>query len=261
MKTTTASGLSVLGSEIKYEQLSYWRNARAAIFTFIFPIVFLCSFGLGSRNAKISLDGHLGVPFGLLIIPGIIAFSLTQACYTNLAIVLSIRRQTGQLMRRRATPVPPTMLIGGMIGSSLVITFILLGVVMVFGALVFHIGFPHHVLVLILGMALGAICFCSLGIAVQTFVKDADSAPPLINLPLMILAFMSGNFLNVASTGTVAKIASYFPLVHLNHIVRAGFSPGSGFGLKAVDVLNLVIWSAFAIRIGARRFKWAPAAQ
>lgn len=258
---SAASNLRILKSEVRYEQLSYWRNGRAAIFTFLFPLIFLCAFGLGQRNDKIKLDGIHEVPFGLLIIPGIIAFSLTQATYTNLAIVVAFRRQAGQLLRRRATPIPPVLLIGGMIGSSLVISVILLVLVVTFGITVFHIGFPHHVLTLLLGIVMGAICFCAMGIAVQTFVKDADSAPPIINLPLMILAFMSGNFLQVSAGGTVEKIADFFPLIHLNRIVRAGFSTEGGLAFKASDLLVLAIWAVVAIRIASKRFQWAPSAQ
>lgn len=162
-------------------------------------------------------------------------------------------------MRRRATPVPPAMLMGGMIGSSVIVSLLLVVITTGFGAAVFSTGFPHNVLLLLIGLVLGAVCFCSLGIAVQTFVKDADSAPPLINLPLMALSFISGNFFEINSQGTVGRIASYFPLQHLNNIIRAAFDrSGHGFGLRGIDVLNLVIWTAVGLRIGARRFKWAP---
>jgi hypothetical protein len=33
--------LIVAKSQVKYEQLAYWRNPMAAVFTFLFPIVFL----------------------------------------------------------------------------------------------------------------------------------------------------------------------------------------------------------------------------
>ncbi len=258
---SSTRGLSILRSEIKYEQMSYWRNFRAAFFTFLFPIIFLCAFGLPNRNSTPELDG-VPVPFGLIIIPGIMAFALTQACYTNLAIVLSIRRQTGQLMRRRATPVPPAMLIGGMIGSSIVISALLVVVVTGFGAAFFHTGFPDHIFPIIAGFVLAAVCFGALGVLVQSIIKDADSAPPLINLPLMLLAFISGNFFAVDTTGTPGMIAGWFPLQHLNNIIRAGFSPAThGVGLDGGDVLNLVIWSVVAIYLGAKKFQWAPKTQ
>jgi len=35
------SSLRLLAHQVRYEQLSFWRNPQSAVFTFIFPVVFV----------------------------------------------------------------------------------------------------------------------------------------------------------------------------------------------------------------------------
>ena len=37
--------LALLGHQVRYEQLSFWRNPQNAIFTFLFPVVFIVILG------------------------------------------------------------------------------------------------------------------------------------------------------------------------------------------------------------------------
>lgn len=246
--------------EIKYEQLTYWRNGRAAIFTFLLPMILLLTIGLPNRGAK--LDQYGGISFGQYFLPGMIAFGLMGSCYTNLAISLAFRRQTGQLLRRRATPIPPSLLIGGLIGSCVIVGTILLVLTTAVGMAFLNVAFPTKLLALVVAVIAGSACFCALGIAVQTLIKDADAAPPMINLPLMFLAFASGNFFPVDPNGTLAKVAGFFPVLHLNRLFQAVFDPRvHGMGFASTHLLNLGLWTLGAVFVASRRFVWAPSTQ
>ena len=39
--------------QVRYEQKSYWRNPMAAVFTFLFPIVFLIVVGTSAGSSKV----------------------------------------------------------------------------------------------------------------------------------------------------------------------------------------------------------------
>ena len=251
------SWLQLVVKEIRYEQLTYFRNGRAAFFTFLLPMVLLLTIGLPQRHQR--LEQYGGISFGQYFLGGMIAFGLMGACYTNLAITLAFRRQTGQLLRRRATPIPPSLLIGGLIGNCIIIGTILLALTVGVGMVFLDVQFPTKLVALLVAVIAGAACFCALGIAVQTLIKDADAAPPMINLPLMFLSFSSGNFFPVDPHSTLARIAGYFPVLHLNHLFQAVFDPRvRGLGIGGQDLLNLALWTAGAVWVASRRFAWAP---
>ena len=261
VEATPTSGAShwlrVVRKEIAYEQLTYWRNLRAAIFTFLLPLIFLFAFGLPQKHNHDVLLG--GLNFGDFFLPGMIAFGLMGACYTNLAITLAFRRQTGQLLRRRATPIPAPLLMGGVIGSCVIVAVILMALTTVLGIVMLNVHTPTKIVALLVAVVVGAACFCSIGIAVQTLVKDADSAPPLVNLPMMFLAFSSGTFFPINPNSGLAKFTNFFPVRHLNALFRPIFDPRvHGIGIAGHHLINLALWTVGAALFAARRFKWAP---
>ena len=97
--------LALLWHQVRYEQLSFWRNPQSAFFTFVFPVVIITLFG-----ALFGGVGRSSYFYGLsalqYYVPTIAAVSVLGACYSQLAIVLSTRRQNGILKRVRATPLP-----------------------------------------------------------------------------------------------------------------------------------------------------------
>src|SRR5580704_8545956 len=89
--------------QVRYEQLSFWRNPQSAFFTFVFPVVIIVLFAGLFRSA-----GRSSYFYGLSVlqyyVPTIAAMSVLGSCYSQLAIVLATRRQEGILKRVRATP-------------------------------------------------------------------------------------------------------------------------------------------------------------
>ena len=108
--------LSVFARQVRYEQKLYWRSPSSAVFTFAFPILLLVIFA--TLNQRESLRALGGISYNQYYVPGIIAFGVISACYTNLAFGLCFRRDAGVLKRIRGTPLPPWLFMAGSIGSS-----------------------------------------------------------------------------------------------------------------------------------------------
>ena len=45
--------LAVAKNQVRYEQKAYWRNPMAAVFTFMFPIVFLMVVGTSAGSSHV----------------------------------------------------------------------------------------------------------------------------------------------------------------------------------------------------------------
>ena len=250
--------LGTLRRQIGWEQRSYWRNPAAATFTFAFPLVFLIIFTAINGNEKIRLPGGT-VKFAQFYVPAIIAFGLISACYTNLAFTICIRRENGLLKRTRGTPLPPALYLGGVLGSVIVVALILTALVLALGLAVYGVTFPGRYLGLVVTIAIGALCFSSLGIAVSTVVPNEDAAPAIINFVIFPLLFISGTFGPVSDTSFLGRVASVFPVRHLNQMMLAVFNPfGGGTGIEAKHVAVLGAWGTGALLLALRRFRWEP---
>ncbi|MCU1354152.1 MAG: type transporter, partial [Acidimicrobiales bacterium] len=126
---------------IRWEQRLYWRNPAAAGFSFAFPLVFLVVFIAIYGNETVRVDGG-SVKFAQYYVPGIIAFGLVSACYTNLAITLVFRREEGLLKRVRGTPLSPRVYVAGMVGNVVIVSVILAALVAGLGLVAYGITVP-----------------------------------------------------------------------------------------------------------------------
>jgi len=106
--------------QVEYEQKSFWRNPVAAIFAFLFPIIFLVVFATIFKDTSARVNG-MKVNYDDYYIPALTAFGVIGACFTNIAASISIRRDDGILKRLRGTPLPPWAFMVGVVGSSLMV--------------------------------------------------------------------------------------------------------------------------------------------
>jgi ABC-2 type transport system permease protein len=110
--------IALLAHQTRYELLTAGRNPRARFFTLFFPVLLLIIFA-GVFHGTTTISG-VHVKLSRYFTAGILAISIVLAAYANLVIVIVTLRQTGVLKRRRATPVPPVVLIGAQALSAVV---------------------------------------------------------------------------------------------------------------------------------------------
>jgi len=249
--------LALLARQVRYEQKLYWRSPSSAVFTFAFPILLLVIFATLNQGTSIRALG--GISYNQYYVPGIVAFSVISACYTNLAIVLCFRRDSGALKRLRGTPLPAWVFMSGNIGSSLVVSALLVLLTTAVGVLFYGVAFPGRWAALLLTVAVGAFCFCSLGLAMTALVATATASPAIVNGTLFPLLFISGTFFPVPASSVLGQIASLFPIRHFEQAMFAVFDPGRiGSGVEPRALLVMLGWGVGAAVVAVRRFRWEP---
>src|SRR3954468_11106653 len=144
---TTMGPPALLAHRVRYEQKAFWRNPPAALFTFAFPLMFLVIFAAVFSSNTIDYLG--GVKYNQYFIPAITAYGVISSCYTALGIQIPLRRDSGQLKRLRATPLPTWAAIGGYIANSLVVAVLLIVAMLGFGTLVYGLQWHGHLLALV----------------------------------------------------------------------------------------------------------------
>ncbi|MHB8341219.1 MAG: ABC transporter permease [Mycobacteriales bacterium] len=254
------NGAALALRQVGYEQRSFWRNPASAVFTFAFPLMFLFIFGSLNQGSHIAFLANL--PYDQYYVPGILAYGIMSACYSNLATELTLRREAGILKRLRATPLPAWAAFTGLLGNSLVISVLLSALAGSAGVIFYHVRFPGHWPALLTAIAVGVACFGALGVAVSTLVPNADAGPPVVNLIFFLLLFLSGTFFPLKPHSALARLSGYFPVRHLNAAIFTAFDPllphGAAHGFDWSDLRVVVIWAIIGVLVAIRRWRWVP---
>jgi ABC-2 type transport system permease protein len=260
------SDLALVRTQVRYEQKSYWRNPGAAFFTFAFPLVFffiLVSVA-GSQTDKDNLgtylhNGHrVAVKLVQYYTPSILSYAVMSACFLAVAMTLVRQREAGILKRMRGTPLPSWAYLGGVIGSAVIVAALLSIVCVVFSVVVYGAYFPiGHIGPLIVTIALAALAFCALGIAVSSLIPNIDSGPAIINLPYFVLVFISGTYFPIS--GTLDHISKDLPLRPMILSLYKVFDPtNTGSIWSGRDLVVLALWGVGSSIFAVRHFKWEP---
>jgi ABC-2 type transport system permease protein len=245
--------LALMWHQVKYEQLSFWRNPQSAFFTFVFPVAIIAIFGtLFSGGAGDSY--FYGVSAMQYYVPTIAATSVLSSCYSNLAIVLSTRRQNGILKRVRATPLPAWTYFVGLLVHCIVVSLVDIALIVAIGSL-YGVPLPSHWAAITVTLILGAASFCALGVAVASLIRNADAAPSVVQFVLFPLIFISGTYFPIHG-GILDTIAGVFPVRPFNQALLGPFAQHTGFAWKSIAVL--LAWGVVGALVAVRRFRWDP---
>ncbi len=237
--------LALVGSQIRYEQRAYWRNRGRGVFTFVFPLMFLVIVASLDRGNHISSLG--GIPYDDFLVPGILAYSVITTTFVNLAISTAIARDKGLLKRMQGTPLPRWAYLAARIGSSAIVMAVISVVVIVAGTVIWGLSLRWQALpAIVAALALGCAAFTTLGIGILRFVRDADTAPVIVNLVVLPLTFISNIWFPTGGLpSAVRTIASVFPIRALADALQFAFDPRHhGWAFDGAALRTLLIWTA-----------------
>jgi ABC-2 type transport system permease protein len=246
------TGVRLIPLQLRYEQKAFWRNPAAAFFSFAFPIVLFVLFAsIFSSTRESAVSGVRGIVY---YTPAILAYGVMSACFTNLAVTATFRRDQGLLKRVRGTPLTPVGYLGGLVANAVVVSLILGALIVAFGSAVYGAGAPHHWLGLVVSVLVGAASFCALGLAFTALIPNADAGPAIVNLVFFVLVVISGGFFPIASSSVLSQVASVFPLRHFIDACFASFAPHRSGSFPWGDVGIMAAWGAAGMLAAARWF-------
>lgn len=249
--------LALVARQIRAEQRSFWRNRSRAVFSVGLPLMFLVVFNALNGSNRIEEMG--GISYATWFVPGILAYGLMMATFTNLAVSVTVARDTGVLKRIRGTALPAWVWVAGRVGSTLLTAAVLTGATLGLGVGAYGVHIRVETLPgLVATLVLGSVCFTVLGLAATAAIPNADAAPAVANLALLPLTFISGIWMVLDGAPTWLDVtAKVFPVRALAHSLQAAFNPASaGPGLIAADLGVLALWTLIGLRICQRWFRW-----
>ncbi|WP_298322382.1 ABC transporter permease [Haloactinopolyspora sp.] len=241
--------------QVRYEQLSFWRNPQSAFFTFVMPVLVITIFGALFNGGSAS-SYFYGVSPLRYYVATIAALSVLGSCYSQLAIVLATRRQNGILKRVRATPLPTWMYFVGLLAHCVLVSVVVAGLIVLVGRL-YGVPVPDRSqwLPIVVTLLLGAASFCAIGVAVAALIRNAEAAPAVVQFVLFPLVFLSGTYMPIQSD-TVNVVTGALPVRPFNDALLGAMAQGTGFAWDSLGVLAL--WGVLGAIVAIRRFRWDP---
>jgi ABC-2 type transport system permease protein len=253
-----------LPSLIRHESSSdlrcFRRNVQNVFFTLILPVLFLVIFASIFRNATVKVPGG-SMKESAYYVPAIITFGLIAAAFSNLTVTVVRNRESGICKRRRATPLPATVVIAARALVAVLTAVAITTVLLAIGCAAYGANIPGRTApALVLDIVVGALVFCCLGFAVASLISNVDAAQPVVQAIVLPLSFISGVFVATSELpGWLADIGKVFPVEHLTAALLTAYNPHTtGSGLRWGDLAVLAAWGGAGLIIAIRRFSWLP---
>jgi ABC-2 type transport system permease protein len=250
------SAARLIARQVRYEDVAFWRNPVAAVFTFVFPLIFMVL-------AQLVFAGRVevaGTASAVFYTPAIVTFSVVNVCFVSIAMTVSLSRDEGVLKRIRGTPLSLPAYLAARVVHAVLITFLLVLIVVVCGGLLFGAPLPvDQAPLLVVVVAVGAAAFAALGLALAGLIPNAHAAPALVNAIVLPLYFVSDVFVPVDEGTPVAVVGDLFPVRHLANALQAVWMP-TQHPVDPTDLLWVAGWGVLGLLVALRTFSWEPRA-
>ncbi|MFF5234985.1 ABC transporter permease [Dactylosporangium sp. NPDC000521] len=248
------------GLEVKL----FFRERDAVAFTFALPVVLLALLG--------SAFGHRvpGEPVttAQFFAAGMIAGGVGSTTFLSLGVGIANDRYDGTLKRLRGTPIPPAAYFIGRAVLAFVVTLAEVALLLLVGRLAFGVPIPAtpgRWFTFVWLMLLGVTACALLGVAASAVPRSARSAGAVLNLPYLVLQFVSGIFIVPVTTlpRPLQLLGAAFPLKWLAQGFRSVFLPDALAAHEPAHTwehgrtaLVLAAWCVGGLLLCLRTFRW-----
>ena len=258
-RTTAPSRVALVREQVGHAQAVLWRNPSAVFFAVAFPVLLVAIIPAVNGGGDQLL--YSGQTLGVFYAGTMAIYGAAVTAYVNLPQGVAEARDRGVLKRTGGTPLPAGALVVGRVVGALGVALLTGFVIVVIAALAFRPPVPPGLAAAGVVLALSAVCFAVVGLAVMTFVHSAQALTGVTLGTLLPLAFVSDIFVIGAQFPPVLEAVSWvFPLRHASAAMSAALASeltGTGLALDHLGVL--LLWTAGGALVLARRFRWESA--
>jgi ABC-2 type transport system permease protein len=252
-------GLSRGALELK----TFFREKEAVAFTFSMPIILLLIFGTIFKG---KVDGT-EVDFRQYFAAGIIASGIMSTTFVSLGVGIATERDDGTLKRLYGTPMPRAAYFIGKTISALVLSVLETVILFALGNVLFDLKLPAtperwftFAWVFTAGVAVCTL----LGIAMSSVPRSGRGAAAVLNLPCLVLQFISGVFFPFDGLPSgVQQVGALFPLKWISQGLRAALLPDTLLPAEPAHAwehgriaLVLAAWGIAGFVLCLTTFRW-----
>jgi ABC-2 type transport system permease protein len=255
------SPVAQLARHIGHEVRLFTRTPIAVFFVILLPLIMLVLFNALFGGHTVNTGSGVW-KVSQFYTGGLAAFTAVSATFTSLANTVPVRRDEGVLKRWRGTPERPWVVLGGMIGSSIVLAaagvIVMLGLgVMAYDLNIDAVKVPAAIVTFLVGVA----SFAAMGMAVAGLCPSASAASALANVIILPMAFVSDVFIAIEDPpGWVKTLGDVLPLKPFAQAFQNCFNPS--VPAPAFDwgrLARVAVWGVAGLLVALKWFRWEPA--
>jgi len=191
------------------------------------------------------------------LIPGLIGMNVMNAAMWGIGFAIVDMRQRKLLKRFVATPMRRSDFLLALASSRLLLMITEVGLLLGFGALVFHMRVLGSVLVILSIGGVGALGFAGIGLLTASRAQKIESVSGLINVVMMPMWIFSGVFFSYERFPAVIQpLIKALPLTALNDALRATILEGASLPAQSGRLLVLAVWGTISFVLALSWFRW-----
>jgi len=191
------------------------------------------------------------------LIPGLLGMNLMNSGMWGIGFALVDMRQRKLLKRFVGTPMRRGDFLMALASSRLILMIIEVGLLLLFGALFFHMRVLGSVATIALIAAIGSLTFGGVGLLTASRAQKIESVSGLINLVMMPMWIFSGVFFSYERfPAVIHPLIKALPLTALNDALRASILEGTPLLHQWPRLLVMILWGGISFALALKWFRW-----
>ncbi|MGD0000853.1 MAG: ABC transporter permease [Bryobacteraceae bacterium] len=191
------------------------------------------------------------------LIPGLLGMNLMGSAIWGMGFTIVDSRRKKLIKRLVATPMPRHYYLLSFALSRLLLLVLEVGVLVGFGALVFHVPLRGSLVDLGALCVLGSMSFGAIGLLIASRAQTIEAANGLMNLVMLPMWIVSGVFFSAQRFPDLLQpVIKVLPLTALIDALRANMLQGAGFAQLAPQMAILGVWMVVCFTVALRIFRW-----
>jgi ABC-type multidrug transport system permease subunit len=191
------------------------------------------------------------------LIPGLLGMNLMNSGMWGIGFALVDMRQRKLLKRFVGTPMRRGDFLLAIMTSRLLLMFIEVGLLLVFGVIFFHLRVLGSLFSIALIGALGSVTFGGVGLLTASRAQKIESVSGLINLVMMPMWIFSGVFFSYERfPAVIHPVIKALPLTALNDALRASILEGTPLTQQWPRLVILCLWGGISFVLALKWFRW-----
>jgi ABC-type multidrug transport system permease subunit len=209
---------------------------------------------VGSQDSFMREPGSRYIDF---LIPGLLGMNLMGSAIWGMGFAIVDARRKKLMKRLVATPMPRAYYLLSFALSRIIMLVVEVGVVVGFGALVFHVPVRGSFGVLVGLCVLASMTFGAIGLLIASRAQTIEAASGLMNVVMMPMWIVSGVFFSAQRfPDALQPVIKALPLTATIDALRALMLQGASLSQIAPQMGILAIYMVVCFGVALKIFRW-----
>lgn len=190
------------------------------------------------------------------LIPGLLGMNLMGSAIWGMGFTVVDARRKKLLKRLVATPMPKSYFLLSYLFSRILMLVLEVGIVLGFGAWIFHVPVRGSLLDLAAVCLIGSLSFSALGLLLASRAKTIEAASGLMNAVMLPMWIGSGVFFSAQRFPNIVQpLIKALPLTAAIDALRANMLQGANLAQLAPQLSVLGAWLVVCFAVALRIFR------